>query len=144
MSTETPMTGHCLCGSVSYQIDGEPMMTILCHCEDCQRSSGAAYSVNAVFARSALKVDASGLKTFETTGDETGLKRERQFCPGCGSQMFTLLAEMPEMVVVKAGTLDDKSVLDPQMEIFADSAHPWVHNPDASERGVFPRSMPTG
>ena len=143
MTVSTPITGHCLCGAVSYEIDAEPMMAIMCHCEDCRRGSGAAYSVNAVFAKDALKVDESKLKTFETIGEDTNMKRERKFCPECGSPVITLLAEMPEMVVIKAGTLDDPSWFEPSMEIFCGSAHPWVHNEEAPERGKFPRSFVT-
>lgn len=139
----TTITGHCLCGAVSYEIDAEPMMAIMCHCEDCRRASGAAFSVNAVFPREALKVDESKLKTFETIGEDTQQKRERKFCPECGSNMMTLLAEMPDLVVIKAGTLDDTSLFEPTMELYTTSAHTWVHNADAPERGLFPRSFAT-
>jgi hypothetical protein len=143
MSVQNPITGHCLCGAVSYEIDDEPMMAIMCHCEDCRRGSGASYSVNAVFPRTALRVDESKLKTFETIGEDTQMKRERKFCPECGSPVMTLLAEMPEMVVIKAGTLDDSSWLEPSMEIYCNSAQKYVHNAEAPERGMFPRSFVT-
>jgi hypothetical protein len=143
MTVQTPITGHCLCGAVSYEIDAEPMMAIMCHCEDCRRGSGASYSVNAVFPQAAVKVDESKLKTFETIGEDTQMKRERKFCPECGSPVITLLAEMPEMVVIKAGTLDDPSWFEPQMEIYCGSAHKYVHNAEAPERGMFPRSFAT-
>lgn len=143
MSVQTPITGHCLCGAVSYQIDAEPIMAIMCHCEDCRRGSGASYSVNAVFPVAALQVDESKLKTFETIGEDTNMKRERKFCPECGSPIITLLAEMPEMVVIKAGTLDDSSWFEPSMEIYCGSAHEYVHKADTPERGMFERSFAT-
>jgi hypothetical protein len=143
MSPTTPITGHCLCGAVTYEAAAEPMMTILCHCEDCQRGSGAAYSVNAVFPKAAVTIDESKLKTYETIGEDTNMKRERKFCPECGSPVLTLLAEMPDAVVIKAGTLDDKSWLEPQMEIYCGSAHKWVHDAEAPERGMFDRSFVT-
>jgi hypothetical protein len=141
MSTE--ITGHCLCGAVSYTIDSEPIMMIMCHCEDCRRASGASYSINAVFPNSAITIDESKLKTFETIGEDTQMKRERKFCPECGSPVLTLLDEMPDMTVVKAGTLDDSSWLEPTMEIYCNSAHEYVHKGDAPERGRFERSFAT-
>ena len=33
---------------------------------------------------------------------------------------------MPGMVMILTGTLDDPSWVNPQMEIFCDSAQPWV------------------
>jgi hypothetical protein len=49
-------SGHGLCGSIGYRFDAEPETVVLCHCDDCQRHSGAAYSVNALVARNALKI----------------------------------------------------------------------------------------
>jgi hypothetical protein len=143
MSTPTPITGHCLCGNVSYEVDGEPMAVLLCHCEDCQRQSGAAYSVNVVVDRDSLHMTGGQPKTFETVGADSGEPRERKFCPECGSPVITMLAEMGDVAVIKAGTLDDRSWLEPQMELFTDNAHPWVHDADAPERGMFPRSLPS-
>jgi hypothetical protein len=143
MSTSAPtLTGHCLCGAVSYRIDAEPVMTIICHCDDCQRSSGSPYSLNVIVPRDALSIEEDGtLATYETTGTDTGEPRERKFCSRCGSTMLTLLNEMPEMAAVKGGTLDDRSSLVPEMEIWAERAHPWIA--DGAERGVMPRGLPS-
>jgi hypothetical protein len=118
-------TGHCLCGAVSYRFEGEPAAVVLCHCDDCQRHSGAAFSVNVIVPRSALKIDGSP-RVRETTGTESGKPRERLFCGECGSPMFTILTERPEIAIVKAGTLDDRSGLEPSAEIWSRRAHDWV------------------
>ena len=39
-------TGSCLCGDVTYEIDGDLIATAVCHCEHCQRQSGGAFSTN--------------------------------------------------------------------------------------------------
>jgi hypothetical protein len=39
------ITGGCLCGRVRYSIDGEPPVTGVCHCKDCQRETGSAFAV---------------------------------------------------------------------------------------------------
>lgn len=39
-----PLTGHCLCGAVTYSIDVDaPLITGYDHCDDCQRQSGSTY-----------------------------------------------------------------------------------------------------
>ena len=37
------ITGHCLCGSVSFECSAEPIFQGSCHCDDCRRSSGSLY-----------------------------------------------------------------------------------------------------
>lgn len=138
-----PVTGHCLCGNLSYSVqDVEPMTVALCHCEDCRRQSGAPFSVNVAVDRDALVLEGAS-KTYVTVGDDSGETRERIFCPECGSPILSILAEAPDIAFLKAGTLDDASWLEPEMEVFTDSAHPWVHDPASPERGLFPRSLPS-
>ena len=52
-------TGQCLCGEVCYTLTGEPIATAVCHCKNCQRQSGSAFSL-VVIARSS-KVAIVGL-----------------------------------------------------------------------------------
>lgn len=132
-------TGHCLCGSVAYSFTGDPAMVAACHCDDCQRQSGACFSLNVAVPAANFTVDASKLRTFATTGTDSGQPRERNFCPECGSPVTTVLAEMADLVFIKAGTLDDRSWLRPEVEIWRDSAQPWVPQDDAV--GSFPRDL---
>jgi hypothetical protein len=37
------MNGGCLCGDVRYSASGEPVVTSICHCRDCQRRTGSAF-----------------------------------------------------------------------------------------------------
>lgn len=38
------LSGHCLCGAVTYSIAvDKPLITGYDHCDDCQRQTGSAY-----------------------------------------------------------------------------------------------------
>jgi hypothetical protein len=119
------LTGRCLCGAVSYEFDGKPLATLVCHCEDCQRSTGSAFSVVVCVRSESLKIDGE-LASIETTGTDTGEPRERRFCPRCGSPILTVAAEFPGISILKAGTLDDRSWLAPTVEAWRGSAQPWT------------------
>ncbi|MBA4173404.1 MAG: hypothetical protein C0511_12355 [Hyphomicrobium sp.] len=41
--------GRCLCGAVTYDVVGPPVVVARCHCIDCQRGSGAGHSTGAMF-----------------------------------------------------------------------------------------------
>jgi len=76
------------------------------------------------------------MKAYHDTGD-SGQKVERHFCPDCGSPILTEVAVMPGVAIIKAGTLDDPSWLKPAMQIYCDSAQPWVDL--AGEMQRFPK-----
>ncbi|MGO1057227.1 GFA family protein [Crossiella sp. CA198] len=121
-------TGHCLCGAISYRFRAAPGPVILCHCEHCQRHSGAAFSVNVLVPRDSLDITGTP-RTYRTVGTENGNQRDRLFCGDCGTPIFTILHERPELVIVKAGTLDDPSGLEPAAEVWWRRAQDWI-NPD--------------
>jgi hypothetical protein len=121
-----PITGRCLCGGVTYSADAEPVVQAVCHCTDCQRQTGNPFSVIVGVPRAAFSVEGSSLATFATTGEDHGGDTERNFCSACGSPVFSVAAVAPEMVFLKAGSLDDASWLEPAVEVWTSSAQPWT------------------
>jgi hypothetical protein len=101
------------------------MMTLLCHCRDCQRQSGAPASIVVIVDRSAFELTGDTLACHETENGEHGARRERWFCSACGSPLVTYMDDMPQFAVIKAGTLDDTSQLRPTGEIWRESAQTW-------------------
>ena len=122
MSEQTQMSGKCLCGSVSYTLTGPAQLTAICHCKNCQRQSGTAFSVIVGVLISDLSLNGA-TKVYHDKG-ETGRPVERHFCPDCGSPLLSKIEPLPDMVFLKAGTLDDTSSLDATVEVFCESAMP--------------------
>jgi hypothetical protein len=117
----TTRTGQCLCGRVHYQLRGEPSRIGLCHCADCRRESGSAFTMFAVWPRDA----------FSSTGDVT-VYQGRSFCPACGSRLFNL---SPDEAEIRTGSLDAApSGLTPTYEIWVKRREPWLQPlPDAGQ-----------
>jgi hypothetical protein len=132
------LTGRCLCGSVEYRADAEPVVQAVCHCTDCQRQTGTAFSAVVGVPRTALTVEGDTLSSFTTTGEEHGTGTERQFCSACGSPIVSLVEALPDLAFLKAGTLDDVSWFEPVAEVWSRSAQPWsphFENAARVERG---------
>jgi hypothetical protein len=125
MSAANQISGRCLCGSVQYSADADPVVQAVCHCTDCQRQTGSPFSVVVGVPRAALTVAGSTLASFATTGEDHGGDTQRSFCSACGSPVFSIAAVAPELALIKAGTLDDASWLEPAVEVWTSSAQPW-------------------
>lgn len=117
-------TGGCLCGAVRYTITAEPAMQVICHCKNCQRQSGSAWSMIEGVPEAAVTIDGTP-KSYEDHGDSGG-SVVRQFCGTCGSPLFSRVASAPGMLFIKAGTLDDTSGFDPKVQIWTKSRQHWV------------------
>jgi hypothetical protein len=105
-------------------LSGEPATVALCHCTHCQRQSGSVFSTNLVLAE-ADYAQTGETAMFQDTGG-SGQPVYRYFCGTCGSPIVTRIPSMPGVVLLKAGTLDDLTGLQPVVEVFADHAAEWV------------------
>jgi hypothetical protein len=118
------IAGGCSCGKVRYSADAEPIFAGLCHCTSCQKITGTSFSMVVAVPASALTVTGD-VKTYDSKGD-TGLDRHSGFCPNCGSPVIATADVMQDVVMIRAGTMDDSSWVKPTMEIYCDSKMPWV------------------
>jgi len=112
-SPSARLVGSCKCGRVNYSVTGAPKRIGLCHCTDCRQESGSAFTYFAVWPASA----------FETTG-ETAIHLGRQFCPQCGSRLFSANDDEAE---IKLGTLKDAPTgLRPTYELWIKRREAWL------------------
>jgi|SRR5271166_2624803 len=122
------LSGGCLCGKVRYSATTDPAIVAVCHCKNCQRQSGTAFSTIVGVPRGALNV-AGTLKTYEDAS-ETGSALHRRFCPECGSRVATDVSTIPTLTFVQAGTLDDTAWVEPTMQFWCVSSQPWLSLPE--------------
>ena len=118
------IAGGCLCGKIRYSASGDPAFVGICHCRDCQKFTGSAFAVVIGVPKSAFSLQGQ-VATYSKAGD-TGKSIERRFCPVCGSSIADEASAVPDMVMISSGTLDDPSWVKPAMQIYCDSAQPWV------------------
>lgn len=133
------LTGKCLCGDVSYEVSGDPLMCVACHCKNCQRQAGSALSIIVGVAEDAVTINGE-VKTYNDTGD-SGATVRRQFCPNCGSPVFTRLEPEGAPLFIKAGTLDDTSSLKPAFHCYTKSAQDWFEMGDLPQFETVPEGL---
>ena len=95
--------GACFCGSVRFEVAGEPTAMGLCHCQSCRSWSGAPVHSFTIWPADAVTVTAGEehVVTFRKTPESIS---HRQSCLKCGGH---LMIRHPSLGVVDvlAGTL---------------------------------------
>jgi hypothetical protein len=122
---QTIVTGGCLCGAVRYAFEGEVGAAGYCHCADCRRVSGSAFGVSVRVAADGFRITSGTPKAFTKPGD-SGRPVTRCFCGDCGSPLYTLPPLHPEVVFIKAGSLDDPSLVKPERQAWMRSKVSWA------------------
>jgi hypothetical protein len=123
-------TGHCYCGALAYEAEGEPLFRGQCHCRECQYVSGGHPNL-------VLAMPVGGFRW--TRGTPKGFRRKdldparavtREFCAECGTHVVSRAPALPAAVMLKVGTLDDPSLFGgPQMIIFTIDKQAFHHVP---------------
>lgn len=141
LDAPAPLTGRCLCGESTYVASSAPLVTAICHCTDCQRQSGSAYSLVVAVPRDTVELQGASIATVVTTTAATGTPSYRKFCSRCGSPLVVLADASPELAFIKAGTLDDRTALRPAIEVHCDDAIAYTTDGE-TERTRFPAGLP--
>jgi hypothetical protein len=153
MASESPypLDGGCPCGLVRYRMHREPIIVHACHCTYCQRETGGCFAVNAfieddqvtgllsAYPRPSSEVKAVGTLTPTISGLGGGQTIFR--CPEChGAVWSTYAGAGPRFKFVRAGTLDRKDVVVPDVHIYTSTKVPWMVLPEGAK--VFEEFYP--
>ena len=138
MSTAQTTSGRCLCGAVSYRIDGELRPVIYCHCEQCRRSSGHYVATTACKQAQIRFESDAALAWYRSSPDA-----KRGFCKVCGSSLFWA-PEHGRYWAVHAGTLDRPTGLRAAVHIYTHMAGDYYEFNDGLPRFEedYPASFP--
>jgi hypothetical protein len=123
-----PYDGGCICGAIRYRAGEEPLTYHVCHCTDCQRHTGTAFAESLVVRRRSFEVLRGSPRTY-TVAIPNGHTRRGSFCGECSTRLWGDPIKLPDVVILRPGTLDDRQGLRPVAHIWTRSAQPWVAIP---------------
>ena len=122
---------RCSCGALSLTLSGPSKLVVACHCLDCQRRTGAPFSVGAFYAVDAVAI--SGTAKEFVRDATSGSKVRTYFCPECGSTIYWKADIVPSMIGVAVGAMADPKFPPPARSVFEQSKHDWVQIDGAVE-----------
>jgi hypothetical protein len=101
---------------VRFSVRGDPQHVVRCHCTDCRKESGSAFTVYAHWS----------VEGFEVTGDVASYD-SRGFCARCGSRLLDLSNLEEGVIEIRAGSLDAAPFeLMPTTEIWVKRRESWI------------------
>ena len=117
-------TASCSCGQLRATVSGNPVRVSVCHCIACKKRTGSAFSAQARWP--ADQVTLEGRSKVFTRIAESGNPADFHFCPECGATVHFMTLNLPGMVAIPLGVLDDPFSLAPKISIYEERKNPWV------------------
>ncbi|KAK3111521.1 hypothetical protein LTR53_013154 [Teratosphaeriaceae sp. CCFEE 6253] len=126
--------GSCACGETKYSFSGDAVGTALCHCLNCQKITGSAFSSVLLIPSAHFRFeDGAPTKSFTVRHHEEGIEIRPIFCAECGTVVCKTAEDerFRGLHMVMAGTLDVEvgaaaAVTAPQMELWTKHRLAWV------------------
>jgi hypothetical protein len=126
MSTTTEanrITGSCLCGAVTFEMNDEFQEFHLCHCKQCQKISGSSNVANIFTA--ADNISWTQGEDLIKRYDHPGRGFTTAFCTECGSGL-PFVTQSGKILIVPAGSLDEEPSITPNDNIFWHERMSWL------------------
>ena len=129
MSVAPGQEGGCQCGAIRYRLLRAPVALYACHCRDCQKQSSSAFGLSMWVERDAVEFTGAEPRIYRTRGD-SGREKLCAFCGECGTRLYHDIGEAGAggrtTITIKAGSLDDTSVIEPTCHMWTKRAQPWM------------------
>ncbi len=122
-------SGSCNCGSVRYELMASPLFTHICHCKECQRDSGGAFNVSTLILVDDFRFSDCD-PDIHLVSRPSGNEYEVWGCDKCGCTLAGKSVIPSKVMVVRPGTLDDTTDLEPKAHIWTKEKQNWVEIPD--------------
>lgn len=119
--------GACHCGFITLEGEADPEKVGICHCTDCQTSTGTAFRISVPISGATLKMTGQPTTYLKTTAD-TGKPRLQAFCPRCGTPIYSTTPGdgVQPSYTVRVGMLRQRDRLPPKRQTWWRSHRPWV------------------
>jgi hypothetical protein len=120
----TKYGASCSCGQLRAAAAGTPVRISICHCLACKKRSGSAFSVQARWPAEQVQIE--GRASSYRRIAESGNPADFHFCPDCGATVHFSTVNLPGMIALPLGSLDDPFALDPTISIYEERKNSWV------------------
>ncbi len=100
----------------------------MCHCLDCQRRTGSAFSVAVFYERDRVSVTPGTSRVFERDS-ASGHPVRFHFCERCGANVYWEPARLPSLVGVAVGAFADPAFPRPEQSVWTKDKHGWLTLP---------------
>ena len=125
--------GACHCGNIAFEAEVDPEAVRICHCTDCQVTSGSAFRTNIVASGETFRMLRGDPAIYIKTA-ESGNKRAQAFCANCGTGLYSTSPENPTSYVLRVGVIAQRAAFKPRQQIWCRSELPWTAEVGGADR----------
>ena len=118
-------SASCRCGQLRATVTGDPVRVSVCHCLDCKKRTGSAFSAQARWPGEQVKVEGDSKMWMHLA--DSGNRITHHFCADCGSTVhYSIEGKFDGLVAIPLGAFDDPFFEAPSFSVWEVRRHDWV------------------
>ncbi|AXQ21856.1 GFA family protein [Acinetobacter wuhouensis] len=115
-------TASCLCGGIQLKINTEIPQVFVCHCQQCQKAQGSAFVAIAPIETKNVEI----VKGQELCSEYYATtNKKRVFCKSCGSPLFSARLDLPDLIRLRVGIINEPLKAEIASHAFTDDKAAW-------------------
>lgn len=118
----------CCCEAVTIEVEGDPVIHAVCHCNNCKRRTGSAFGISAYFKDAQIRGTSGETATYRIAGTNP---QERFFCTTCGTMLFWKNRAFSGLTGVAGGCFTDPPLPEPTHTVSNQGRCPWLQLPES-------------
>jgi hypothetical protein len=123
--SQSSLEGGCLCGSIRFRTDGEPLVSAICHCRTCRKTASAPILPFLTFLVGRFAFTRGRPTDYRSSSGVT-----RSFCGRCGSPLTYRNDNEPDRIDVMTCTLENPEAFPPSYHVWVSHKPTWVRLAD--------------
>lgn len=135
MTGKQTLEGSCLCGSVRFKSEAQPLSFQYCTCRSCQKTTGSAHAANIAVPVESLHWECGEDLIRKFVEEEENPGFPTWFCSRCGSFLPHVSRSGVEYVI-PAGLLDTAPEISPEQIIYWGEHPGWYKSSDTLPKHI--------
>ncbi len=131
-------TATCCCGQTSIEVEGEPRIHAVCHCNNCKKRTGSVFGVSAYFSDTQVRNKHGETAIYKIN---TATQQERHFCRSCGTTLYWKTSSLPGLTGVAGGCFADNPLSEPTLTASNEKKCAWVELPKGWKTSIQPGEL---
>ncbi|MEM7426233.1 MAG: GFA family protein [Pseudomonadota bacterium] len=121
----------CCCKALGLNVEGDPVLNGICHCDDCKQRTGSAFGWSAYFNDDQIAHRHGNPGTYDV---DIVPAQQRYFCLSCGTTLFWKSGSFPGLTGVAGGCFVDNPLPEPTATYRDAKRCAWVSLPKTWRR----------
>jgi len=123
-------TASCCCGECTIILYGEPKSHGICHCDNCKKRTGSAFGVLVYFTYDQVIRQVGSMGIYNQISEVLENNQSRFFCQTCGTTLYWVLSNQPEIIGVAGGCFVNSLLPEPSFSRVNQNQCLWLTLPD--------------